>query len=36
MGFKTLMQRKALAYLREDTPHLLDRLKDVQPNGQIH
>jgi putative transposase len=35
-GLKTPVQRKALAYLREHAPHFLDRLKDVQPNGQIH
>ena len=30
------MQRKALRCLREHAPHFLDRLKDVQPEGQVH
>jgi putative transposase len=35
-ALKVPVQRKALRFLRCQAPHFLDRLKDVQPNGQVH
>ena len=30
------MQRRALAFLRENAPHFLERLQDSQPDGSSH
>jgi putative transposase len=35
-ALKVPVQRKALAYLRRHAPRFLDRLRDEQPNGEVH
>jgi putative transposase len=35
-ALKVPVQRKALAFLRQHAPVYLDRLRDEQPNGEIH
>ena len=35
-AFKVPVQRKALAFLRREAPDYLVRLRDEQPNGDVH
>jgi putative transposase len=35
-ALKVPVQRKALAFLRQQAPAFLDRLRDEQPNGEVH
>ncbi len=35
-ALKIPVQRKALAFLRSHAPAFLDRLRDEQPNGEVH
>jgi putative transposase len=35
-ALKVPVQRKALAFLRRHAPGFLDRLRDEQPNGEVH
>jgi putative transposase len=35
-ALKVPVQRKALAFLRREAPGFLDRLRDEQPNGELH
>ncbi len=35
-ALKVPVQRKALAFLRKRAPAFLDRLRDEQPNGEVH
>ena len=35
-ALKVPVQRKALAFLRSHAPAFLDRLRDEQPNGEVH
>jgi len=35
-ALKTPVTRKALPYLRRHAPGFLERLKDEQPNGDVH
>jgi REP-associated tyrosine transposase len=35
-AIKVPVQRKALAFLRSGVPAFLDRLRDEQPNGEVH
>jgi putative transposase len=35
-ALKVSVQRKALAFLRRNAPQFLDRLRDEQPNGEVH
>jgi len=35
-ALKIPVQRKALAYLRCQAPEFLERLRDFQPNGEVH
>lgn len=35
-ALKVSVQRKALAFLREEAPEFLNRLRDEQPNGEVH
>jgi putative transposase len=35
-ALKVPVQRKALAFLRQHAPGYLDRLRDEQPNGEVH
>jgi putative transposase len=35
-ALKVPVQRKALAFLRQQAPGYLDRLRDEQPNGEVH
>ena len=35
-ALKVPVQRKALAYLRHNAPGFLERLRDEQPNGEVH
>jgi putative transposase len=35
-ALKIPVQRKALAYLRKNQPTFLERLRDSQPNGEVH
>jgi putative transposase len=35
-ALKVPVQRRALAFLRREAPDFLDRLRDEQPNGEVH
>lgn len=35
-ALKVPVQRKALAFLRREAPDFLERLRDEQPNGEVH
>jgi putative transposase len=35
-ALKVPVQRKALAFLRQQAPEFLNRLRDEQPNGEVH
>jgi putative transposase len=35
-ALKVPVQRKALRYLREQAPEFLEKLRDEQPNGEVH
>jgi putative transposase len=35
-GLKVPVQRRALRYLREHSPAFLEKLRDEQPNGDVH
>jgi putative transposase len=35
-ALKVPVQRKALAFLRRESPAFLERLRDEQPNGEVH
>jgi putative transposase len=35
-ALKVPVQRKALKFLRRNAPAFLERLKDIQPNGEVH
>lgn len=35
-ALKVPVQRKALAFLRQNAPDFLQRLRDEQPNGEVH
>jgi putative transposase len=35
-ALKVSVQRKALAFLRSNAPHFLNRLRDERPSGEVH